>query len=173
MCIRDSYDDWRMPTSAEWQMLLDGTGRSGSTVNGTANVYCAVIHVRGTYVAYCETATGVLVFPEGLTIEGAPLSVVNNTSTRRGYTILEEEDLKYYLSQGCAFLPACGTNDVGTWRYQDDVQPTGQMWSATGYGNPVAAYDLLFRGDEGSLWTSHYNQKTKYWCVTRLVRTIH
>ena len=167
----EGFNNWRMPTQGEWTMIFNGTGRTGATVNGTSGVFNTAVHIIGTYVAGCETATGFLVFPDDKVITGAALARVNVASNNAGWTAITLSELKVYIAQGAVFLPCCGENDKGTWRYMWDAQPMIGMWSATQSGS-WTAYDLMGRGDQGWAYTTRTDQKTDYWFVTRLVRDI-
>lgn len=98
------YNDWRIPTGSEWNTIL-GTGRNGSTVNGTGSCKYALVQLTGVLHATSTTPIGLLLFPDNLVISGKTLSGVNNSTVTYGMT---EAELNEYLSYGCAFLPASG-----------------------------------------------------------------
>ncbi len=110
------YDDWRMPTRADWCTITTGeypgTSRAGSTVNGNSGSKYAIVELTGVAHAGSSTPVGLLLFPDSLTITGKALSGINNTTCTTGVT---GSELEAYLNQGCVFLPASGFCYIGNW----------------------------------------------------------
>lgn len=106
------YDDWRVPTQAEWYTLTwgtsPGTERPGSRVNGDAGVKFAFIDLPGVVHGGNTGVKGLLLFPDNRSMTGQALSDFNGTTL----TTFTNDQLNAYLSQGCVFLPASGE-----WRY--------------------------------------------------------
>lgn len=112
------YDDWRIPTKAELITLTTGSIgvnalRPGSSVNGTNGAKYALIQLTGVTHAGNSTPSGLLIFPDDLTITGKTLDGINNNSPTFDVTASE---LQEYLDQGCAFLPMSSINDNGDWQ---------------------------------------------------------
>ncbi len=158
----DGYDDWRMPTKADFEKLIttDSSVRPGSTVNETANIHYALIQLTGVSHAGTTTPNGLLLFPDGLTITGKALSGMDNTTQTTGVTAAQ---LQKYLDQGCVFIPASGMYggsyvNGGTY---------GFYLNTTQY-NASYRYYLIF----GAAWIdlSNDGNKTTEYAPVRLVR---
>ena len=124
------FDDWRMPTRAEWLTLTTGqspgTSRAGSTVNGNAGAKYVLIQLTGVTHAGSSTPYGLLIFPDGKIITGKVLSGINSTYGTSGVT---NSELQNYLDQGCVFLPCSSKYDTsGGWEWGGSC---GYYWSAT------------------------------------------
>lgn len=159
------YDDWRMPTRAEWCTLTTGASpgspRDGSTVNGNSGSKFAIIQLDGVPHAGSSSPVGLLIFPDGETITGKALSGINNTTRTTGVT---GPELQNYLNQRCVFLPASGYYYNGSWHNGGSI---GDYWSATEY-NSGYGYILYFIS--GSFTPSGYDSKALNYFPVRLVR---
>lgn len=160
------YDDWRLPTEAEWCTITTGaspgTSRAGSTVNGNAGAKYALIQLTGVTHAGNSSPVGLLIFPDGKTFTGMELAGINNTTCTAGVTGTE---LNYYLNNGCVFLPASGYCYDGSWR---NGGLSGYYWLATEY-NSTSGYDLYF--SSSSINPRDVILKSIYYFAVRLVRT--
>ena len=150
--VLDPLDDWRIPTSAEWASII-GTTRSGSTVNGASNKHYAMIELAD--------VSGLLVFPDGVTITGVALSNMDNTTSNSGIT---ESQLNDYLEQGCIFLPSGGYYD-GSWGNGHYYWSSTENNSSTGY---VSSGD---NKDKETCYFPVYLVKNAADEATRLLRT--
>ena len=158
------YNDWRVPTYAEWCTITTGaspgTSREGSTVNGNAGAKYAIIQLTGVTHAGGTTPVGLLIFPDGKTFTGKELNGINNTTCTTGVTGAE---LNYYLNNGCVFLPSPGRYN-GSWGVGSSY---GMYWSAT-QRNTGRSYNLTFSSN--NIITSNYSSKTTYYFAVWLVR---
>lgn len=98
------FRDWRLPTDRDWAVIL-GTGRQGAVVSGERHVCHITVIVTGIRYAGMKDPLGLLLFPDGLEMEGRHLMMVNKHPVTYEMT---PEDLDYYLDKGCVFLPASG-----------------------------------------------------------------
>ena len=159
------YNDWRIPTIAEWYTLTTGaspgTSRAGSSVNGNSGSKYAIIRLTETPHAGTLTPNGLLLFPDNKTITGKTLSGINNTTQTTGVTSTE---LKAYLDQGCVFLPSSGYRYSGWY----DCGQVGYQWSGT-VSNESNAYNFRVGG---SYLIFSSLSKTNCYSIVRLVRSI-
>ena len=117
------FDDWRLPTRADLLTLTTGASpghaREGSVVNGTNGAKYSFIRLRNVSFAGSSTPYGLLLFPDGLTINGRTLSGINNTTITSNVTV---DELNVFLEQGCVFFPysgyySSGFKNGGTYSY--------------------------------------------------------
>ena len=151
----NGFDDWRMMTYEDVQKLFNPELREGSTVNGTQNVLYAVVKVndngdQGTVSSFRggdNFGIGVLLFPDGMTINGVSVDNVTNIfpindyignisdsatyweiyiNGDNGIPELTTDEINEYTSQGCVFLPSLGayeertTGDYANWWGNED-----------------------------------------------------
>ncbi|MBQ4376691.1 MAG: hypothetical protein II793_03245 [Bacteroidales bacterium] len=129
---------WRTPTSNEWQYLL--TERHASIINNIEDARFIRAIVGG--------IQGLIIFPDEFAypigIEEPVDSLINNLSASpfsTSYTIYEWDALE---ADGAVFLPVGGYRD-GTRLLTNP--PTGYYWSSTHY-TPQWAYSLMFNANE-------------------------
>ena len=153
--LLDPFNGWRLGSVSEWHSIF-GTTRSGSTVNDVENVHYALIKLT-------NTRSGFLVFPDGETISGKSLRVVDGNSISDGMdditftSNVTNSELETYLSQGCVFLPVSGyyRSDTSKWVGIDNfctilnsIEPPAQYhrykfsWSSVVYGCPEHGADF-------------------------------
>ena len=111
--LLDPFNGWRLGSVSEWNSIF-GETRSGSTVNDVENVHYALIRLT-------DSRSGFLVFPDGETISGKTLLVVDGNTISGGMesdikftSNVTNSELETYLSQGCVFLPTCGFYNSST-----------------------------------------------------------
>lgn len=162
------YNDWRVPTPAEWQTII-GTSRAGSTVNGNTSKHYSFIRLTGVTHAGNSSPYGVLLFPDNEMITGVTLNGFDNTTITSNIT---NDQLNDYLNQGCAFLPASG------WRYRSSGswERGGQntyYWSTAKNSNTTAqALRIATSGGTSLTFSTSVNCSTNgYYVPVRLVRT--
>lgn len=162
------YNDWRVPTPAEWQTII-GTSRAGSTVNGNTSKHYSFIRLTGVTHAGNSSPYGVLLFPDNETITGVTLNGFDNTTITSNIT---NNQLNDYLNQGCAFLPASG------WRYRSSGswERGGQntyYWSTAKNSTTTAqALRIATSGGASLTFSTSVNCGTNgYYVPVRLVRT--
>ena len=146
----NGFDDWRMMTYDDIQKFFNPELREGSTVNGTPNVLYAIVKVndvedQGILSSFSggeNFGMGILMFPDGLTINGASVDdtvnlfgTMDESDATYGYEgtrfyeqpqfvpELKTEDINEYVSQGCIFLPSLGHYEYGSqsWWGNDDT----------------------------------------------------
>lgn len=128
--LLDPLDGWRLPTKTEWEAITTNTSaREGSTVNGSINKHYALIQLIGVSFSVYSYINGLLIFPDGKTIIGKPLSGADNNTQTTGVT---ESELNVYLSQGCVFLPGVNGSNL----------PDGTYLTATGFEYEGIFYDF-------------------------------
>ena len=150
--VLDPLDDRRVPTNAEWASII-GTTRSGSTVNGASNKHYAMIELAD--------VSGLLIFPDGVTITGVALSNMDNTTSNTGITASQLND---YLEQGCIFLPSGG--------YYDDSWGNGHYyWSSTENNSSTGYVSSGDNKDKENCYFPVYLVKNTADEATRLLRT--
>ena len=146
------YSDWRVPTKAECDIIMTTSPgvRTGSTVNGNANMHWVRVNAGG--------ISGLLIFPDGKTITGA--SVSNMDSSGSSPSSITASDLDDYLSQGCAFLEAKYYYNGSSW------VSYGEYWSAT---QSNASNSYVINVQSYGVDVSSQAKTTNY-CYVRLVR---
>ena len=158
------FSDWRLPTITELQTIF-GTTRAGSTVNGTAGMHYACITLTGVTVAGTTNASGVLLFPDGMTITGAALSNMDNNTYNTGIT---NSQINSYIEQGCAFIGYSGRYaSWGWWGAGDNVNPLSATESSSDTSEML---DCYLSGGSG-VRTDGHDSKTSNYMYVRLVRT--
>ena len=140
------YEDWRLPTLAEWYTFTTGqspgTSRTGSKVNGNSGAKYAIIELYGVTHAGRTPIKGLLLFPDGKTITGKILSNINKS----GSNSLVVSELNAYLEQGCVFLPDSSyfttEGSQGSSREEDHG---GRYWAATSKDSNNAYFLFIYR----------------------------
>jgi len=156
MCHNIYVNGWRMPTIYEWENII-GTEREGSVYNGQENACYAYIQVNVLFKCH-----GLLLFPDGATINGVEIGDINDYEI---ITEITEQQLSKLLTQGCAFLPAFNSFNIGD--DLSDCKNKGVYMSDTEY-DPYESEVLVF--SEGFLIAyGMVADKSKYMPV-RLVR---
>ena len=136
----DPLDGWRLPTKSEWENII-GTTRAGSTVNGTASCHWVGIYLSDVVHAGASNPFGILIFPDGETINGDALVSID-TMDAAVKTTLTQVQLNTYLNQGCVFLPTSGEYYApGTSWYNNGY--SGYYGSSTQY-NTSDCYECFF-----------------------------
>ena len=170
----DPLDGWRIPTKTEWASIL-GTTRTGSEVNGNAGKHYALVKLTGVTHAESSTPDGLLIFPDGKTITGKTLTVMDNY----GWSVVNNQttdvtisELNAYLDQGCVFLPASGryydSDFGGNGNWNDNENCGGNYWSSTGQGN---GYDGVFiQFGKSYIDTAFEDDSSGYYLTVRLVK---
>ena len=155
----NTLDGWRLPTKTEWESILttDGSVREGSTVNGAANKHYALVKLTGVTHAGSGTPNGLLIFPDGCTINGKSLSGMDNTTQTTGMT---EAELNAYLAQGCAFLPTSGSSIGGGGE--------GGRYQSASESSEVTVYSVHFNSD--LVDSAERVNKSDYFFSVRLVK---
>lgn len=160
----NGYSDWRLPTQDEWSAIL-GTSRTGSTINGTNNCRIALVQLSGVTYAGNSAPYGILLAPDGKTFPrmGKTLTWNVTNQTPSGNTI-GAYYLNEYLAQGCVFLPASGTWDIGSNSWMQNGQ-SGNYWTSTSYSDTHAVYWLTT-----SSMSAIMNKNKNTYSVCRLIR---
>ena len=129
-----NVDGWRVPTKEEWAAIVS-TEREGSVYNGQEHACFALVQVN---VPFGErtVCNGLLLFPDGATINGVEIEIFNKTWINNNYYLTQsvtKEQLNDLLAQGCAFLPASGYYLDGLdWQHYGGL--SGCYWSSTELG---------------------------------------
>lgn len=134
------YNDWRMPTQAEWEAVTTGS-RTGSTVNGTPGCRYALIELTGVTHAGNSESFGLLLAPDGETMTGMSKVFNWNVDSADGNTDVTAAQLDEYLDAGCVFLPATADCYSGSW---NSAGTRGNYWSST-ENSSTNGYNLHFR----------------------------
>ena len=180
--LLNPLDGWRLLTQADFGTLTTGykgLPRDGATVNGESGKKYALVKLKNGETTYAGNSNpgGVLLFPDGvdmtIKVNGSNIVYTNNGYFNSDMTLTELNDA---ISQGCAFLPACGQyilNDpLG--KYWDQGGITGEYWSSTEYSSGSStARNLLFfvsNSNPGDLGPSYSSDKTNSYYPVRLVR---
>jgi len=121
----DGYDNWRLPTQAEWNNVVPGSSRAGSTINGVSGRKYAIVRLTGVTHAGSSTPLGIIIAPDGKTFTCAK-SLNWNTSSSSGNEGVTVTQLDSYLDNGCAFIPASGFYEAwsvssGDWLSGGDI----------------------------------------------------
>ena len=133
---------WRTLTKDEWKYIFgtnDGDKRSGSTVNGTANVRYAHATIN-TDVG--DGVNGMILFPDGVTIaadEATTWGTLNGNSSWG--TKCTSAQWSALAAKGCVFLPAAG------FRNEASVITAGMRgcyWSSSPNTSDAANAYLMF-----------------------------
>jgi len=159
------YNDWQMPTRDNWRTLL-GTGRSGSTINGTQNCKYAYISLTGITHATNQTPNALLLAPDNLILTGISKTFTWNNSSfnlssNSGVT---ESQLNEYLGHGCVLIPCSGHRTTYSW---NEGGTNGSYWSATEYSSSAGASCIF---GPNYLNTNRNDSKERYHFPIRLVR---
>lgn len=166
------YDDWRVPTQAEWIAITYGADRSGSSVSGiddpdnyTTGCRRALIQLSGVTHATVNDPVGLLLMPDGLTLTGMTRTLTWNKNSTAGNTGVTAAQLQEYLDKGCVFLPASGY-------YRNNwLTPGvyGYLWSAT--QSHEASYGGYIYFNSNNIAPYDGNLKESCFYTVRLVRT--
>ena len=100
----NGFDDWRLPTKNEFDLIVGNVGRPGSLVNGIKIISSSVI------LTDYNNMFGILLFPDYVTINDNTLPFINGHYIDYA-TEITTSDLEKFISYGCAFLPALGELD--------------------------------------------------------------
>lgn len=165
--LLDPFDGWRLPSKTELENIFIGSSRDGSTVNGNTNKHFAFIQLTGVTHADSDTPNGLLLFPDGETIVGKSLSVMDDLTKTTDVTL---EELNIYLNQGCVFLPASGF--YGGWqnKWNDPYYGGSKYWMKTG-ALEDSAYNMGFVF-AGISFQEEYSDKLTNYLSIRLVKPI-
>ena len=152
---------WRLPTEDELRKFIDynpSSHRTAATVNGSSKYYQEIV-VSGISFGGYSSPSGVLLFPDGETINGASLSGYEPTITL--------SELNEYLGQGCVFLLDTGQKaDIGGWggggyyAYYMSSSESYTSYSCTGLSTVSSSVSI-----------SNQIGKDDKWNPVRLVRT--
>ena len=121
--ITDSYS-WRTLTADEWSYLL-GIRTRGGSVNGTSNARYTLARINTDATA----VNGLILFPDGVTIEASEVSQWGNINKEIGNTwtldwvngtLCTSAQWAALSAKGCVFLPM-----AGAYRYYEK-SPSGQ-----------------------------------------------
>ena len=172
----NGYDDWRIPTRAEWYTLTKGTSpgtaREGSVVNGTPGVKYAFIFLPAVAHGPGTDTYGLLLFPDGETITGETLLAASiNGGGMSQRTTLTNAQLNVYLEQGCVFLPGTGHYVNNGSRWENGGVMTGFYLTADVYDQMERYYINVWNENFNLDMRSRIESNLDNCDVLRLVRT--
>lgn len=177
----DGVNTWRIPTIAEWQTIISGGPTASTYVNSTTTplskgVAEIVVNLTGSVLAgkgYTTSSMtagsntnyigGVLLIPDGATINCTRLKEVNSKTTDWKYNTITYDDLEILVKGGCLFFPALGYYEIDKWRLAGYF---GRYMSATKYNN-YNVYLLYFHS--GNIYPTFDSSIETYYPV----RLIH
>lgn len=150
------YDDWRMPTRAEWATITTGvspgTLRSGSTINDVPGCRYALIQLIDVTHENRSPIYGILLAPDDCTMTGMSRTFTWNVEETTGNTGASVSELQEYLDRGCVFLPECGSYDTN-W---SSSNYKGTYWMAESMR--VMDFDTIHIGTNAIMGTNSYLQ---------------
>ena len=165
------YDDWRMPTEEEADIIFDmssSVARTGATINGVSGCKWAIVDIQDSNIDNkWGTTLGVLLAPDNLTLTSMSKTYAwqaNSNNSSNWTTIAEVNE---YVDAGCALIPAFGVvSNTGVFSSVDD----NGYFVTTNSTDVTNWYGLSF--DYANI-RSTYNaiNKSRYYYV-RLVRRV-
>ena len=143
-----TIDGYRMPTTSEWNSVLNGP-RAGATVNNTSGVRWCYVVVNGVTGGLQENnkQSGIILFPDNVVIssEGITDHIFNQKNGSWYNSTMTLSQLRSLIAVGCVFLPAASafSSSQDSWEYYE----AGFYHSATRTSNNRTDH-LYFNKDE-------------------------